>query len=90
MPEQSGKSLEVRLTELENAVNGLTEAANKMQQAQASFIGQQCYICHQGYICHQCYTCQHCYTCIPCWGCYTCHTCTECIQSTTSGASKEK
>jgi hypothetical protein len=69
------KSLEVRVTELENALKGLTGGAEG-----AAF---PCQIYHPCYPCHPCFPppCRPpCYPCYPpsCRPCYPCGPCAEC------------
>jgi len=67
------KDLEVRLTELENAVQSL------VQSLQPAAAGTQapsliCVVCQQ---CYQCFNCFHCYACRPI--CFPCRPiCAEC------------
>ena len=70
------KDLEVRLTELENAVKSLTQSFQPAAgtQAQTSFI---CTVCQQCVSCIHCLSCIHCFTCRPI--CITCRPiCAEC------------
>ena len=55
------KDLEVRLTELENAVKALTQSL----QPTAGTPALSPQICTTCVVCHQCFTCFHCFTCRP-------------------------
>lgn len=61
------KDIEVRVTELENAVRALTGGGNLGPALTPT-------------VCVVCYPCYHCYTCYVCYPCYTCSVCGPCIQ----------
>ena len=67
------KDLEVRLTELENAVKALTDAIQPTTSAQIPAICYHCINCIQCFTCVHCIGCVHCITCRPicaeCNGC---------------------
>lgn len=70
------KDLEVRLTELENAVQSLVQS---LQPAAAGTQASSliCVVCQQCYQCFHCISCFHCYTCRPI--CLPCRpVCAEC------------
>jgi hypothetical protein len=76
---QQEKTLEVRVTELENALKGLMGGAAGPTPGPV-FTCSPCSVCQ---VCHPCYTCQVCHpVCRPCYPqcrpCYPCGPCVEC------------
>ena len=56
------KDLEVRLTELENAVKALSDA---VQPGTSALRGPNiCTVCHHCAICHACFQCYTCFVCV--------------------------